>query len=146
MKYIIGYSLPYKHNVEVGIEADSPEQAIERATELFDAAEIWDDTPECPLLMDDYDEDVDAGAALVFEAAQTIEDGRPYPEPDGSVHQLRRNDNARAAAVILVTAYRNGEANGGSIDWSDLDAAYELALQPCRSRSQPDHPRMAELF
>ena len=31
--------------------------------------------------------------------------------------------------LSLLIAYRNGKLNGGSMDWSDVDAAYELAKQ-----------------
>ncbi|KEZ76673.1 hypothetical protein [Salinisphaera hydrothermalis] len=135
MKYVVGYSLPYFHHVQVGIEADSPDHAIERAQALFDTCEIWDDTPEHPLLRDDFDEDVDAGAALTFEIVQTIETEGDFPVSDSSVKQLRSDARARAAARALVAAYQQGETNGGSIDWSDLDTAYELARA-----SQADQP------
>lgn len=128
MKFVVGYSLPYFHHVQVGIEADTSEHAIEQAQELFDSFEIWDDTPEHPLIQDDFDEDVEAGAALTFEIAQAIETEGNFPAPHISVKQLRSDAKARAAARALVAAYQQGEANGGSIDWSDLDAAYELAL------------------
>ena len=32
-----------------------------------------------------------------------------------------------AACQALIDAYRIGERNGGSVDWSDLDAAHSLA-------------------
>ena len=35
----------------------------------------------------------------------------------------------RAASIALVTAYERGEANGASMDWSDLDDANELAVK-----------------
>lgn len=128
MKYIVGYSLPYFHHVQVGIEADTPDKAIECAQALFDDAAIWDDTLEYPLLLDNFDEDVEAGAPLVFEIQNTFSAEHDFPVPDSSVKQLRSDANARAAARALVAVYQQGEANGGSIDWSDLDAAYDLAL------------------
>lgn len=128
MKYVVGYTLPYFHHVQVGIEADTSGQAIEHAQALFDEGDIWDDTPENPLLWDDFFEDEAAGAALTFEIEQTIETSGDFPAPHCSVRSLRSDASARAAARALVAAYEHGEANGGSIDWSDLDAAYELAL------------------
>lgn len=35
---------------------------------------------------------------------------------------------AREALIALVSAYDRGETHGGSVDWEDLDLAYELAL------------------
>lgn len=128
MKYVVSYALPYVHSVDVGIEAQSPEHAIEKASELFDAGDIWDDTAECPLLRDHFDEAADSGASLEFEIEQTIPDDGVFPEADGSVKQMRRDAKAHATARALAAAYEQGEANGGSIDWTDIDAAHDLAL------------------
>ena len=127
MKYIVQYTLPYEHQVMVGIEAENRDKAIIKANRLFDQGDIWDDTAEVPLLYDDYVETGDAGVPLTF----TIEDevSGDWPEADASVKAIRRRDAAFLAAKLLVEAYQHGEERGESIDWAELDQAYQVALQ-----------------
>ena len=56
---------------------------------------------------------------------------------------LRRRDAAFQAARFLVEAYRRGEARGGSIDWGDLDEAYQAALRATGSSSDASNPSPA---
>jgi hypothetical protein len=49
-----------------------------------------------------------------------------------SVREEKKKDKKKVAALAackaLVDAYQTGEHTGGSIDWSELDIAYEAAL------------------
>ncbi len=127
MKYVVQYTLPYEHRVMVGIEADSSDEAIATAESLFDEGDIWQDTGEVPLLLDDFDETGDS--PLHFTVEQELANDESWPEPDASVVTLRCRDAAFQASRLLLEAYRRGEAQGGSIDWDDLDLAYQAALQ-----------------
>lgn len=47
---------------------------------------------------------------------------------------------AIAAVQLLIEAYEKGAEKGGSIEWSDLDAAYELAVQAVAPIDHLDPP------
>lgn len=63
----VSYSIRHVHDVTVGIRAHTGSEAIRRAKAAFDAGTLWDDTPDMPLLQDDFEEE-DDGRVLTFEA------------------------------------------------------------------------------
>jgi hypothetical protein len=134
MKYVIQYELPYVHRVQIGIEAGSQEEAIARAQQLFDSGDIWNDTPDIPLLFDDYEEQGDAGVPLQFTVEQTLHSNESWPDAETSVKSIRRQNAAVRAAGLLVEAYRRGEECGGSVAWEDIDQALEAALEAMPER------------
>jgi len=121
--FVVSYEIDYVHRVSVGITADSPEAAQQFAEQAFNDATIWDDTAAMPLLSDEYHES--EGESLVWECVADEQ----WPEPDHSVRQLKKEQAAMQVCRGLVEAYQQGEANGGSIDWDDLDQLIPLALQ-----------------
>lgn len=127
MKFIVNYTLPYEHQVLVGIEADDQETAIARAEALFNQGEIWDDTAEVPLLLDLFIETEDASIPLVFTIEGEVTDD--WPAPDASVIDIRRQNAAFEATRLLTEAYRLGEKIGGNLDRNKLDQAYQAALK-----------------
>ena len=123
-RYIVQYRLDYVHRVQVGIEADFPEAAIEQAETAFNEATLWDDTAQLPLLFDDYEET--DGQPLIFEVVAQVD---AWPEPESSVLRQRRATAAERACRLLVEAYRRGEEAGDSVAWEDLDAVHTVALE-----------------
>jgi hypothetical protein len=87
---MVGYSLDYTHRVVVGIRAANADAACAIARAAFDAATLWDDTPDIPLLYDDYEE-LD-GQDLRFDATAVV----AFPAADVSVR----------AARLFATAHR----------------------------------------
>ncbi|EIC28494.1 hypothetical protein [Methylomicrobium album] len=115
----------------MGIEAESPEAAQQIAEQAFNEAPIWDDTAAMPLLADDYQESGDE--RLVWEGVAV----ERWPAPDTSVQQLKKEQAAMQVCRGLVEAYRQGEANGGSIHWEDLDQWVPLARQALGKSALP---------
>jgi hypothetical protein len=121
--FVVSYEIDYVHRVLVGITADSLEAAQQIAEQAFNDGTIWDDTTAMPLLSDEYHEV--EGESLVWESVAVEQ----LPEPDYSVRQLKKEQAAMRVCCGLVEAYQQGEANGGSIDWEDLDQLIPLAIQ-----------------
>lgn len=93
-KFNVTYEIDYVHRVMVGIEAQNKQAA--QAEQAFDQGVIWDDTEAMPLLYDDFDEQ--EGESLIFIAQQVSD----FPEPDGSVKEIKRRQFAFDACRALL--------------------------------------------
>jgi len=63
-----------------------------------------------------------------------------WPKPGASVKAIHRRDAAFPSVRLLIEVYRRGEEWGGSIDWEDLDQAYQAALQASGVSPKTDRP------
>lgn len=128
--FCVSYELDYSHRVAVGIEADHQDQAVAKAQIAFDEGVIWDDTPDMPLLYDDYEEVGDN--TLVFEA-EAVE---AWPKPDISVVIAKVREYAVKACDALIA---------GDLDearrWAENVA---LVRQEFRKTSEPPQPDATE--
>ena len=55
---------------------------------------------------------------------------------DKTVKKLTAQEMAFAACEALKMAYDNGESNGGSVDWSEVDDAFTLAVSALKRRRE----------
>lgn len=123
---IVEYCIDYTHKVQVGVPSESDQEALDTAQAAFDAGTLWDDTPEMPLLYDDYDEV--EGDTLVFRVVDTVE---AWPTPAVCVLNARRDAAAKEACRLLMQAeaLRAGNQGMDGEYQRTLDQAYRMASQ-----------------
>lgn len=126
MKYIVQCSVPYIQRLTVGIEADSPEAAIEMTRAWSETGEIIQAGKVVSFLRDEYEAD-ESLEHITIE--QELAEDVPWPEYDEGVNSSHQHESAFQVGKLLIDAYRNGEMRGGSIDWDELDQAYRAALK-----------------
>ncbi|MBR8024564.1 hypothetical protein KDX27_28070 [Burkholderia cenocepacia] len=98
--FMVGYSLDHTHRVVVGIRAASADAACAIARAAFDAGTLWNDTPNMPLLYDDYEE-LD-GEVLDFDATSIA----TWPPADVSVRTARLHATAHRLLTFARLADR----------------------------------------
>lgn len=96
-KFAVTYTIDYKHRVVVGVTASDTPSAEEIAVSAFNEGTIWDDTPEMPLLFDDYEE-IEA-ETLSFSS----EEVSGFPEPDSSVIDIKKKEFTFLACQLLLS-------------------------------------------
>ncbi len=113
----------------LGIEQPkTKEDAIAQAGEAFDTATIWDDNPDMPLLYDDFEE-ID-GRGMAFNVIGSVPEMKDLPEPDPSALQQHKDEAARTACSMLITAFQKAKQSGKkSVSLTDLEAACEAAIE-----------------
>jgi hypothetical protein len=142
-KHIVQYRMPFVHEVHIGIEAESEEEALQLARELVETShEDSLNNPLFPVLHDSLQEA--EGAAAQYTVVRQV-DTKHWPQPDSSVDMLRRRHFANLAAGLLVQAIERQN----SIDQELLDQAYLAALPATTSpdgRPLPTYNRIAVII
>jgi hypothetical protein len=95
-KFAVTYTIDYQHRVVVGVKAKDTVSAEEIALNAFSQCTIWDNTPDMPLLFDDY-EDIEA-ETLSFSSEEVAE----FPQPDSSVTDIKKKEFAFLACQALL--------------------------------------------
>ena len=121
MKYVVSYELPYVHQVMVGVDASSSDEALKLCQNAFESGTIWDNSVGMPLLLDDFEEDEASCLKWKIQAVESL------PDPDGSVKELRRRESALQAWNALIMAMEVSEKPGDGTHSRQLDEAYHLA-------------------
>ena len=103
--FIVEYELPYTHLVRVGIQAADEAGAIELAKNAFDQGTIWDNTPDMPLLYDDFEED--DSSPLDEPVEFNAEECKVWPVPAACVKSIVCNAAARRACEWLIHAHES---------------------------------------
>lgn len=117
--YIVRYTLPYDHIVEVGIKASSAKAAAAKACRAFDNGTLWDNTPEMPLLQDSYEEanHGDHGVSLEFEA-EMVKDF-PDPHPGVLIEATEEASEKLVTEIAHLMKFGEPDENGKPYEASD---------------------------
>ena len=108
-------------------DSNTPELAVEFHYTDGDVGVYADHLPEGPeyalwTQFEHFDEDRKGTHSHILVRADNAE-GQTLS------NRLCATEKALRACELLVEAYKTGEANGGSVDWSDVDLAWEVARE-----------------
>ena len=138
MKYIVQCTVPYVQRLTVGIEADSPEGAIEMTRVWSETGDTIQDEKVVSLLRDEYEAD-DSLESITIE--QELAEDAPWPEYDEGANSSHQHESAFQVGKLLIDAYSNGEMRGGSIDWDEHDQANQAALKAASHQKFPSRTK-----
>lgn len=138
MKYVVQYTVPYVQRLIVGVEADSPEEAIEMASAWSETGDTIQNGKLVSFLFDEYKADDTLGR---FTIERELAEDVPWPEFNEGINTSHEHESAFQVCKLLIDAYRRGEMSGGSIDWDELDQAYQAALKAASQQKDPTRSR-----
>ena len=138
--YIVEYKLPFTHLVRVGIQAADEAAAIELARDAFDLGTIWDNTPDMPLLYDDFEEG--DSSPLDEHVEFYAEECKVWPVPEACVKTIVSNAAARRACEWLIHAHESTGTDAARR--SLMQAAIQEAFAAMPHLDDLDAPDRAE--
>lgn len=140
-RFIIQCQITYTRTVQLGVEADSETHALdlldrEKAEDLF--------TDDRPVLLDEYNQDVEGLFPIMTSTVDALEDGEPWPKPDSSIQerdeQAAQTEGARRVCRLLIAADASTKAGDGAPDWD----AFNIALDAARDVLSADEVEAIE--
>lgn len=138
--YIVEYELPFIHLVRVGIQAADEAAAIELAKDEFAQGTFWNNSPDMPLLYDDFEED--DSSPLDEPVEFNAEECKVWPAPGECVKTIVRNAAARRACEWLIHAHESTGTDAARR--SLMQAAIQEAFTAMPHLDDLDAPDRAE--
>jgi len=100
-KFLVRLKTPMELETVVGVEANTVEQAVDKAAEAIKSGRLRDNRPEMPLLKDDY-ECVSPDQDLVFQAIRV----KKFPGKSKQAEVGETNNAMRLLSTHLLMVYQ----------------------------------------